>query len=119
MSNDNVNRNAGGTLWDLGCNAGFKNAGGFKKGIMNLPLVDDEGNIVYEIIKAEGKKDKPVAVSSGIKCFVAVWHGKNGNLVVQFGDQAKKDYVKVADKAPEVTKSEPVVASEEEPIPMT
>jgi len=116
MSNDNVNRNAGGTLWDLGCNAGFKNAGGFKKGIMNLPLVDDEGNIVYETIKAEGKKDKQVAVSSGIKCFVAVWNGKNGNLIVQFGDQAKG---KPADKAPEVTKSVPVVASEEEPIPMT
>jgi len=115
MSADNENRSAGGTLWDLGCNAGFKNAGGFKKGIMNLPLVDDEGNIVYET----NSKNKRVAVSSGIKCFVAVWNGKNGNLIVQFGDQAKKDYVKGADKAPEVTKSLHVVASEEEPIPLT
>ena len=111
MSNDNVNKNAGGTLWDLGCNAGFKNAGGFKKGIINLPLVDDEGNIVYDTYN----KNKKVAVSSGIKCFVAVWNGKNGNLIVQFGDQAKG---KPADKAPGVTKSVPVVASEEEPIPL-
>ena len=112
MSNEDENRNAGGTLWDLGCNAGFKNAGGFKKGIISLPQVDDEGNIVYEM----NEKGKRVAVSSGIKCFVAVWNSKNGNLIVQFGDQAKGK--PSGSKASEVTNSIPAVTQEEDNIPV-
>ena len=68
------------TLWDKGCNEGFKRAGGFKKGIANLALLDNEGKPVLD--------EKGNAVANGISVWVTAWHSKrtNGNISIQFGD---------------------------------